>query len=453
MIPYAILQGELYTEKNMKIEISIQDLSFDSFTFRLLNSRAVSENCHVILYFFSYETTEYQKVELGITPVLEEKDETVSVYRVIAGDPAFKEAALRLMKEYRRYYDLKLHAEDGELSEEMTGYPASKEKTYASSVREWLQRRIPKRVNQENWQKIVSTVTLGIELSTEESRKAFLQMSLEDFRSYYFAKQGLQDHPLSNAEIQYVYLGDGYCMHRMPAFCELEQLLEKAGQEGMQAVIVLPALKERDRISFCTLLEQLASYARRNHRKFEVVVNDWGTAEMIRQNYADVMTMSLGILINKRRKDSRMQWRLGSEKQMNMLKENSSNEEEFRKYLKERYQISSAVYETCGYTYILPENEQVIYFPYYQMNTAGHCTLYAACHNGDRSMQMAETDCSKYCREYMFMYPEFLNMIGFGSSVFAWDNDIFADAEYFEQFSKAGKHRMVLMELYRGGSV
>ena len=235
---------------------------------------------------------------------------------------------------------------------------------------------------------------------------------------------------------------------------ELKQLLEKAGQEGMQAVIVLTALKERDRISFCTLLEQLASYARRNHRKLEAVVNDWGTAEMIRQNYADVMTMSLGILINKRRKDSRMQWRLGSEKQMNMLKENSSNEESFKEYLKERYQIiSSAVYETCGYTYILPENEQVIYFPYYQMNTAGHCTLYAACHNGDRSMQMAETDCPEYCNEYMFMYPEFLNMIGFGNSVFAWDNGILTDAEYFEQFSKAGKHRMVLMELYRGGNV
>ena len=210
MIPYAILQGELYTEKNMKIEISIQDLSFDSFTFRLLNSRAVSENCHVILYFFSYETTEYQKVELDIAPVLEEKDETVSVYRVIAEDPAFKEAALRLMKEYRRYYDLKLHAEDRELSREMTGYPALQEKVYSASVREWLQKRIPKRVNQETWLKIVSTVKLGIELSTEESRKAFLQMSLEDFRTYYFAKHGLQDHPLSNAEIQYVYLGDGY---------------------------------------------------------------------------------------------------------------------------------------------------------------------------------------------------------------------------------------------------
>lgn len=50
--------------------------------------------------------------------------------------------------------------------------------------------------------------------------------------------------------------------------------------------------------------------------------------------------------------------------------------------------------------------------PFYQTNTAGHCTLYAVCHNGSRGRQTAEDDCPQYCRKRVFLYPDHLHMIG-----------------------------------------
>ena len=85
-----------------------------------------------------------------------------------------------------------------------------------------------------------------------------------------------------------------------------------------------------------------------------------------------------------------------------------------------------------------------VYAPFYQTNTAGHCTLYAVCHNGSRGRQTAEDDCPQYCRERVFLYPDHLHMIGRYNSLFGADLRILTDGAYLDAFLSQKPRRLVI---------
>lgn len=451
MIPYAILQAELITS-GRTTEIRILDLSFDSFTFRLPMHCNGEEECSIHLYFLDRGTLNFKEAVLRhVLPVFEEEEEGYRVYRVITEDPSFHAYAGKLMKEYREYMQWKLHDEDAVMSLRLCRYPAEQETVYAESFSVWMKSQLDaaeERISCADWKQIAQETKLGAEIESEKMRQAFLQMDQCEFRKWYMKRQKMEFHPLSSLQIRYVYFGNAFCFHRMPSVNEMVQLLEKAVLQGMIPVAVLPALKQRDQDSFMLLLQGMAHWAKGRDRKLEVVVNDYGTLNIIAEQYSTSLKPVMGILLNKRRKDSRIQYRLNAERQKELLQENSMNFREYRDELKIRYGADSAVYESCGYAQKIPEGEQTVYFPFYQMNTAGHCTLYAACRHKDRSVQSSETDCPMYCREYMFLYPKMLKMFGYGNTVSAYDDRVLIDPICFRSLSASGHNRMVLMDLH-----
>ena len=86
----------------------------------------------------------------------------------------------------------------------------------------------------------------------------------------------------------------------------------------------------------------------------------------------------------------------------------------------------------------------MLYAPFYQTNTAGHCTLYAVCRNGSRGRQTAEDGCPQYCRERVFLYPDHLHMIGRYNSLFGADLRILTDGAYLDAFLSQKPRRLVI---------
>ena len=108
----------------------------------------------------------------------------------------------------------------------------------------------------------------------------------------------------------------------------------------------------------------------------------------------------------------------------------------------------------------LPPGKNSLHLPFYQTNTSQYCTLYAKCMTGERGKQKLAEECPKFCKDYAFLYPDHLMMIGRYNSLFALDSRIFEDGsgsgtgteigtkikteEILKKWKKAGVDRLVV---------
>ena len=125
------------------------------------------------------------------------------------------------------------------------------------------------------------------------------------------------------------------------------------------------------------------------------------------------------------------------------LRETAVHAAFYQKWLEQTYAVKTISFETCEYIPALTQGAD-LYAPFYQMNTAGHCTLYALCHNGSRGRQTEENDCPQYCREHVFLYPDHLHMIGRYNSLFGVDLRIFTDRAYRDEILKQKPRRWII---------
>lgn len=167
-------------------------------------------------------------------------------------------------------------------------------------------------------------------------------------------------------------------------------------------------------------------------------MNDWGMLSMIRARNDGCFELTLGVLLQKHRKDVRMQYKQGFQKYEKMLGEAAIQADFYRDYLREEFGVTRISYEACSYPVSIAPGKASLHLPFYQMNTSQHCTLYARCHNGNRSRQSAVKSCPGYCRNQVFLYPEMLHMAGRYNSLFGYDEKILEDGKILESYLKQG---------------
>lgn len=101
--------------------------------------------------------------------------------------------------------------------------------------------------------------------------------------------------------IRRLYLGDEFCLNRLPAATELDGLLGMARDRNWPVSLLTPPLTDEG-LERCTpLLDRL----RTAQPAAEVVANDWGALLFLREKYPD-LDLSLGRLLNKGFKDPRL---------------------------------------------------------------------------------------------------------------------------------------------------
>ena len=304
----------------------------------------------------------------------------------------------------------------------------------------------------------------ALELDNPWLYEEYLSKDLTTFMENYWKRNYLSGHWLSDHFPQRLYIGNSFCHLLFPKEDQLFQLLEKARKESLQVTLTFSYIREFMLENTGQLMEKLENWCEENKVILEIQVNDWAMAEMLKGK--SLLVPALGILLNKRRKDPRLHYKtetmaqIGAETESKFLEENSLNADFYRKYLEKEYGIVRYEWESCGYDMALPPGKNSLHLPFYQTNTSQYCTLYAKCMTGERGKQKLAEECPKFCKDYAFLYPDHLMMIGRYNSLFALDSRIFEDGsgsgtgteigtkikteEILKKWKKAGVDRLVV---------
>ena len=482
MIPYAILAGQIQLSaealppENMPLadrswetvcEFRILELAPEWFTFRLavqdgssvydLSEDRTKRPERFVLSFFCREGGLYHPVILycgaEITDILNEgmePDEAGIRYRVNVNSQEYRSRAEVLSKEYLRYISLKMEEDDAGLSQELTGYPAEQEKEYPLSFkqqkREWFSG------DAQGWGNGSEScckpgVELGIELDQPTWYRLFSELPFLQFLDAYWKKSGLGKHPVKKMEVSALYIGNQYCPHLFPQKEELFGLLEKAGKERLRAVLMFSWVQEQDMIKIEEILDRLSNWCSGHRCRLELVINDWGMAWLLRQKSYSCFDLTLGVLLAKQRRDSRMSYKTGIDPYRKELGLGPLQTDFYRKYLKEHFGFSRVSVQSCGYEPSLKalqgSLDVTLHFPFYQMNTSQYCPLLACIRYGDRGKQEPVRQCRQECLEQSFLYPKLLSMTGRYNTLFGVDKSIIIDNKALQRYLEQGVDRIV----------
>lgn len=414
MIPYALLNCVINEE-----EYRVIDLSVFHIVVRLCERLEKIDTIKVHFYIDS----SYQEIELQqytITEIIDNEFDTE--VRIEIQDETYMHLVQDFLKEYQSYIQYK----QMDVQELFTNYPMELDSIYPDSYEDFLKEEF--RIHSDScYRNALKNVHLAINLETPWMYQQFMELEWNDFKQSYFESIHLLDHPLYEQEIQTIYVGNQFCSHLYPSLDQLQKMLQKCKQLHKKVVFQFSTMKQHE-IKLCqNILDVL------KNEDVEIVINDLGMMEMMDFD----CSLILGILLNKHTKDTRIQYKRGKKH----IQTNSINTSFYASFLK-NHGIQRISQESSLYAMKMDAPADV-YFPRFQMNTAGYCTMYAKCHNGNRAFQEEVKTCPMYCRNQYFLYPSHLHMIGKYNSLFGYDTRILWDEQYLKEYSAQG-NRLVL---------
>ena len=209
-------------------------------------------------------------------------------------------------------------------------------------------------------------------------------------------------------------------------------MLEKTWSDHIFPVCVFAPVEEKDLIKIEKILKLLSDWCQNKCVKIELVINDWGMAGLIRKKYPNQFLLTLGCLLSKQRRDTRMNYVNRNDNEFS--KEKSQIDAPFyRQYLAKHFNITCVSFQNSGIdqSFFTPDSMigMTLHFPYFQMNTSGWCPLLAMLYRGSRGRQKAVDDCHCECMTYAFEYPDFLCMTGRYNSIFGYNDSIRIEKE------------------------
>lgn len=422
MLPFGILAGYWGNK-----EVRITAISEYGFQTRLAApATAEQKNAPWELAFYDQKTASYQRILLRDATFLQEKEEDFDVVYTFATEQEdYRNAVQHLALQYSQYIRWKMEDDDAALAEEMTGYPAEQDAFHLESLEEqkkvWFSG-----IGKETFTALQNgfaesgkprqPVELALELDRPEWYKAYLSMESAVFFDAYFRKNQIPDPPLFHPER--LYIGNAFCPHLAPKEEELFAMMDKACRESFSITLTFPFLLEENLTETQARLQHLAKWCEQKNKTIEIVVNDWGTAHLASQ--FPVLSLCLGVLLNKRKKDPRMAYKLGNR---TLFEQNRVHAAFYQEYLKEEFRMERYEWESCGDTSTrkFPEGKNSLHVPFYQTNTSQYCPLYAACTKGSCGAQVPIRECPEFCERQAFLYPEHLRMVGRYNSLFGVD--------------------------------
>lgn len=422
-------------------EVTILKMSTESLTIRVLEKIEYIKLLKIS--FYKFKDYEYKEIEIkNFTIKNEDKNEFYYTYDIFIDDKDYVENVKYIFRDYSKYVNLKVFGEENEFSKEMTGYPSEKDyefyEYYNTQKKEWISNLNYKNFNMD----VLNSIEMAITLDNDDLYEKYIDNDKESFKEYYFKKNFLENHMLFKKNIERLYIGNEFCHNLFPSLDNLIKMLEKAKEESLNVTLCFTYIRECYIQKTKDIIEKVYNWCKINNFKIEIVVNDWGMLKLLKdkENY---FTLCLGNLLNKRKKDPRYIYKNGYEKNKELLSLNSLNNKKFREFLKDN-NIERYEYESCNYKIAMPEGKHSLHFPFYMTNSSQYCPLYAMCTTMNRGNQKLVKSCPKYCRDYVFLYPKHLKMIGKYNSLFAFDDTLLKDKEILEYYINNNINRLVL---------
>lgn len=423
-------------------EVRILKISPDKLTLRL--AEKISNILEIKVAFHIFDEYRYKEIIINqyiITNVIEE--EFYFIYVLSIKDMEYSKNVKNIFKNYSKYIMLKTNSEDNEFSQEMVGYPAEQDyefpEDYNKQKKEWLCDLNYERYNMN----IMNNVELAITLDNDILYSKYLEKKIKAFESYYLKENFVNNHILFKKDINRLYIGNQFCHNLFPKMHILMNMLMKAKEEKLYITLCFTYMRECYIEKIKEIIDKVYNWCKENNTKIEIVVNDWGMIRLL-HNKNDYFSLSLGVLLNKRKKDPRYIYKKGYIENENLMAENTLNNSSFNKFLKEQCNIKRYEYENCRYKISIADGHNSIHVPFYVTNTSQYCPLYAMCENMDRGNQKLVTNCPKYCNDYVFAYPKHLKMVGRYNSLFAFDDTLLKKPKVLEYYINSGIDRIVL---------
>ena len=452
MIPFGLLAGVVGGR-----EVRITEIDESGFCFRTIEEN-ISDSEALKVCFYDIKNGRYRELEISEYDIqrFDMEDAELSgfcvKYKVTVKQKAYAEAVQRLLYQYNHYIHLKLEEDDSALAKSLTGYPGELDEVKRGSLEEqvgiWRRELTPDGLESAyNGKRIDLTdncsqygtgfepgykcqvppesgvAELALEIDRPELYQEYLNSSLTEFSKKYAGKCiGICGNIILEHRVpDHLYIGNQFCHLLFPERKLLFEIIEKAAAEQVEITLVFSYIREYMLDYITELLDEINRWCEEKRQSVEIVVNDWGTAHLAA--HFPVFSICLGILLNKRKKDPRMAYKLGDR---TLFEKNSVHAAFYRKYLKAEFQIERYEWESCGNTGTgkFPEGKNSMHLPFYQTNTSQYCPLYVACTKGSRSAQMPVRECPRFCEKQAFLYPEHLRMMGRYNSLFGVDLDV-----------------------------
>lgn len=403
-------------------EIRAVNFSEDGFRLRFANKPV--EMSQIYLHFFDLEKFCYYKIDLKEFHMekMAAQSEFYYEYKIQTEDSDYKTAFWKLLLQYDRYVRLKLEEDDRVLAEQMTGCPLGSDEIRAQSFGEqkkiWFMENkklqpLPKAVRKKR--------EYALSLDRELWYRCYLDHSLADFiRIYEQCNESVFSTWLSEWRgtiPDRLYIGNQFCHLLFPKDPLLFDMLEMAWEQHLAVTLAFSYIRDNLLCQTKELLLRLERWCEIRRTTLEVVINDWGMAAIVKEQCPNLIPC-LGILLNKRKKDPRMNWKQGD---TDLFAENNLNSDFYREFLQKEYGIQRYEWESCGYGITFPQGRNSLHIPFYQTNTSQYCPTYAVCVYGERGKQTLPKHCLGYCQEHSFLYPEAMYMTGRYNSLFGLD--------------------------------
>ena len=254
------------------------------------------------------------------------------------------------------------------------------------------------------------------------------------------AFDGITHRGIFTKEFERVYIGSEFCHNMIPDKLQLKKILNICILESYKITVAFPYLLENEISNTDELLYVINEIAESNGMKIEILINDWGMIELV--NKYRNLSLVLGRLLNKRKKDPRIEYIWNYKNNSDLLKKNYLNNEEFLEGLK-NMGITRFEFEDHLTDNELIDSKCSLHFPYYQINTSMFCTMYAECKKYNKFKQSLISNCPKYCDNYVYLYPKHLNIIGRGNSILGFNNKIFTNKKHLKKYIDMGIDRLV----------
>lgn len=426
-------------------EVQIVEMSDEAFCIRTV--KPVRKDSEFQINLFDFNHSKYHEVKLEQVRIVDESQETFYwITTVVTDSKQYREYTQMVIRNYTKYIRLKISADD-EFQEELTGYPTKLDEDIVRDFQhqklQWFQKDIQGASQAKvHCNSILGEAEFSIVIDQPKQYEQYLTYGIEEYKKQLFEGNYLSDHWIATIPVNRLYLGNQFCHLLFPNRECLFAMMEKAVREGLEITIATTYLREEKIDEMTRLIQELSMWSKEHKQMIEIVINDYGMAELVK-NQARNLVPILGGLLNKRRKDPRYPYKLGYETYVGMLAHNSLDGEEYREYLRDRYGITRYEFETCGYEIQIPSRNHTLHFPYYQTNTSQFCTLYAKCKHGNRGIQEYVTQCPRYCEQMMFHYPAHLKMIGRYNSLFGMDDSLLKNPQQWRDYRKQGIDRFV----------
>lgn len=370
--------------------------------------------------------------------------------------PAFAKEARRALKLYTEYLRLKSLGDDEYLAHALTGCPYvdTTARSFAGQKAAWLRGAAAFSLPGD-W-------TLALTADSFTAYRRFLSLPLDAFQ-----REATLNLPAFARPAGRICIGNAGCPRLFPDRPLLSKLLARAKEQGLNVTIVLPpvsenAVPETERLLACLDTTNAD----------ELCVNDLGALALARKTH---LTPTLGIQLNRRRKDARLPYKTGCrgartsetprssdpsdnvsatlsgvqpascetgwQNALPLLSRNGLDDADFREWLAE-LGVTRFEYEACGYAPSIAPGRHSLHLPFYQTNTSHACPLAAACFGLDPGQDVP--DCRHICETRARLYPDELHMVGRYNSLFALDPNILASPAPLSRLLASGVDRIVV---------